>query len=73
MRQRLQFVAKMNSAESVFTKEWQPTVDSLADYFSSLGTENERMMAFYLLGRVHHDLGEAPQFSNYHYISINHN
>ena len=61
MRQRLQFVADYNSAESVFTKEWQPTVDSLADYFSSHGTDNERMMAFYLQGRVHHDLGEAPQ------------
>ena len=61
MRQRLQFVADYNSAESVFTKEWQPTVDSLADYFSSHGTENERMTAYYLQGRVHHDLGEAPQ------------
>ncbi|MDY6249053.1 MAG: hypothetical protein SPL55_06450 [Prevotella sp.] len=61
MRQRLQFVAKMNSADMVFTKEWQPTVDSLADYFSSHGTENERMTAYYLQGRVHHDLGEAPQ------------
>ena len=61
MRQRLQFVAKMNSADMVFTKEWQPTVDSLADYFSSHGTDNERMTAFYLKGRVHHDLGEAPQ------------
>lgn len=47
MRQRLQFVADYNSAESVFTKEWQPTVDSLADYFSSHGTANERMTAYY--------------------------
>ena len=61
MRQRLQFVAKMNRADTVFTERWQPTVDSLADYFRSHGTENERMMAFYLQGRVHHDLGEAPQ------------
>ncbi len=61
MRQRLQFVADYNSTESVFTKEWQPTVDSLADYFSSHGTANERMTAYYLKGRVHHDLGEAPQ------------
>ncbi|MDY6248609.1 MAG: hypothetical protein SPL55_04150 [Prevotella sp.] len=61
MRQRLQFVADYNSAESVFTKEWQPTVDSLADYFRSHGTANERMTAYYLKGRVHHDLGKAPQ------------
>ena len=61
MRQRLQFVADYNSADTVFTKEWQPTVDSLVDYFSSYGTANERMTAYYLKGRVHHDLGEAPQ------------
>ena len=61
MRQRLQFVAKMNRADTVFTERWQPTVDSLADYFSSRGTANERMTAYYLKGRVHHDLGEAPQ------------
>ena len=61
MRQRLRFVAEMNSADTVFTKEWQPTVDSLADYFRSHGTDNERMLAYYLQGRVHHDLGEAPQ------------
>ena len=61
MRQRLQFVAECNRADTVFTERWQPTVDSLADYFRSHGTDNERMMAYYLQGRVHHDLGEAPQ------------
>ncbi len=69
----MQYVAACNKADTVFTARWLPTVDSLADYFSSHGTENERMTAYYLKGRVHHDLGEAPQFSNYHYISINHN
>ena len=73
MRERMQYVAACNKADTVFTARWLPTVDSLADYFSSHGTENERMTAYYLKGRVHHDLGEAPQFSNYHYISINHN
>ncbi|MBQ4483521.1 MAG: hypothetical protein II934_00750 [Prevotella sp.] len=61
MRQRLQFVAECNRADTVFTERWQPTVDSLADYFRSHGTRNERMTALYLKGRVHHDLGEAPQ------------
>ncbi len=61
MRQRLQFVAECNRSDTVFTERWQPTVDSLADYFRSHGTDNERMMAYYLQGRVHHDLGEAPQ------------
>lgn len=61
MRQRMQFVAACNRADTVFTSPWCSTVDSLVDYFSSHGTENERMMAFYLKGRVHHDIGEAPQ------------
>ena len=61
MRQRLQFVAKCNRADTVFTERWQPTVDSLVNYFRRHGTDNERMMAYYLQGRVHHDLGEAPQ------------
>ena len=61
MRQRLQFVTACNEADTVFTKAWQPTVDSLVDFFRSHGTPNERMTAYYLQGRVHHDLGEVPQ------------
>ena len=61
MRARLQYVAACNKADTVFTARWLPTVDSLADYFRSHGTRNERMTALYLKGRVHHDLGEAPQ------------
>ncbi|MBR5918957.1 MAG: hypothetical protein IKZ83_03535, partial [Prevotella sp.] len=61
MRQRLQFIAACNRADTVFTARWKPTVDSLADYFRNHGTANERMMAYYLQGRVLHDIGEAPQ------------
>lgn len=61
MRSRLQFVAECNGADTVFTKRWLPTVDSLADYFRSHGTANEQMTAFYLKGRVHQDLNEVPQ------------
>ena len=61
MRARLQYVAACNKADTVFSKRWLPTVDSLADYFRSHGTRNERMTALYLKGRVHHDLDEAPQ------------
>ncbi len=61
MRQRLQFVAECNRADTVFTARWLPTVDSLVDYFRRHGTDNDRLMAYYLQGRVHHDLGEAPQ------------
>ena len=61
MRARLQFVADCNSADTVFTERWLPTVDSLANFFRRYGTANERMTAYYLKGRVHHDIGEAPQ------------
>ena len=61
MRQRMKYMVGCNEADTVFTKAWQPTVDSLVDFFSSFGTPNERMTAYYLQGRVHHDLGEAPQ------------
>ncbi|MBR6455375.1 MAG: hypothetical protein IKS72_00355 [Prevotella sp.] len=61
MRQRLQFVADCNLADTVFTARWKPTVDSLVAYFRTYGTANERVTAYYLKGRVHHDIGEAPQ------------
>ncbi len=61
MRERLQFVAECNRADTVFTARWLPTVDSLVDYFRRHGTDNDRLMAYYLQGRVLHDLGEAPQ------------
>jgi DNA-binding CsgD family transcriptional regulator len=44
----------------VFTEAWLPTVDSLVRFFDRHGNANERMMAHYLQGRVHHDMGEAP-------------
>ena len=61
MRTRMQFVAECNRADTVFTERWIPTVDSLVNYFKRHGTDNERMMAYYLQGRVLHDMGEAPQ------------
>lgn len=61
MRERLQYVASCNRADTVFTERWLPTVDSLVAYFDRHGSANDRMMAHYVLGRVHHDMGEAPQ------------
>ena len=61
MRQRMEYVAACNRADTVFTARWKPTVDSLADYFRNHGTDNERVTAYYLQGRVLHDIGEAPQ------------
>lgn len=57
----MKYMAEYNRADTVFTKAWLPTVDSLADYFLRYGTANERLMACYLQGRVHHDMGEIPQ------------
>ena len=61
MRQRLQYVSDCNRADTVFTARWLPTVDSLVAYFDRHGSANDRMMAHYLKGRVHHDMGESPQ------------
>ena len=61
MRQRLKYVSDCNRADTVFTERWLPTVDSLVAYFDRHGSANERMMAHYVQGRVHHDMGEAPQ------------
>ena len=61
MRERLQYVFACNRADTVFTQRWLPTVDSLVSYFAHHGSANDRMMAHYVAGRVHHDMGEAPQ------------
>ena len=61
MRQRLKYVSDCNRADTVFTDRWLPAVDSLVAYFDRHGSANERMMAHYVQGRVHHDMGEAPQ------------
>ncbi len=61
MRQRLKYVSDCNRADTVFTERWLPTVDSLVTYFDRHGAANDRMMAHYVQGRVHHDMGEAPQ------------
>ena len=60
MRKRLDYMSQCNRADTVFSEKWLPTVDSLVNYFNRHGNANERMMAFYLQGRVHYDMGEAP-------------
>ena len=61
MQQRLKYVSDCNRADTVFIERWLPTVDSLVAYFDRHGSANERVMAHYVQGRVHHDMGEAPQ------------
>ena len=60
MREQLDYVSQCNRADTVFTEKWLPTVDSLFRFFDRHGNANERMIAHYLKGRVHHDMGEAP-------------
>lgn len=60
MREQLDYVSQCNRADTVFTEKWLPTVDSLVRFFDRHGNANERMIAHYLIGRVHHDMGEAP-------------
>lgn len=59
MRRQLQELQARNQADSLMTDLNQAT--TLCDYFDRHGTPNERMLAHYLLGRTHADLGEAPE------------
>ena len=61
MQERLAYVSACNRADTVFSARWVPTVDSLVEFFDRHGSPNDRMMAHYLQGRVHHDMGEAPR------------
>ena len=70
MRLRLDYVSRCNRADTVFTEAWLPRVDSLVTYFDRHGNANERMMAHYLQGRVHHDMGEAPASLQAYYDAI---
>jgi hypothetical protein len=60
MCERLDYMSRCNRADTVFSEKWLPAVDSLVNYFNRHGNANERMMAFYLQGRVYYDMGEAP-------------
>lgn len=59
MRRQLRELQARNQADSLMTDLNQAT--TLCDYFDRHGTPNERMLAHYLLGRTHADLGEAPE------------
>lgn len=67
MQARLHQLNAFNRADSIFrsTDEAQ----ALVDYFEEHGTPNEQMLAYYLLGRVYHDLHEAPMALKYFQIA----
>lgn len=58
MRYRLHRLNALNKIDSVFRSVDE--AKALANYFEDHGTPNEQMLAYYLLGRVYHDIHEAP-------------
>lgn len=57
-----------NKAFAVFTTD--TIINEVVDYFKNHGTANERMLAYYLQGRVYSDMGEAPQALQAYYDAI---
>ena len=45
-------------------------LNDVVAYFDANGTSNERMLAYYLLGRFHANIGEAPQALQTYYDAI---
>ena len=60
MHAALRELQEWNQADTVFTSDSAAQV--LADYFDHpWHNANDQMLAYYLLGRAHADMGEAPQ------------
>lgn len=58
-----------NKCDTVFHTDSLQLI--LADYYDHHGTPNERMLAHYLLGRAHYDMGEAlPALSDYEQAAL---
>ena len=57
MRSGLDSINERNRSDQPFTaSDVQPYVD----FFDSHGEPNDRLLAYYLLGRAYHEQGEAP-------------
>ena len=59
MLQQLKMLEQANRADSVMRND--SLAEDLVAYFDKNGTPNERMRAYYILGRTYADLGEAPK------------
>ena len=64
MRYELLRAKAMNKSNIYFRSD--STMKEVAAYYSRHGTPNEKMMAWYLLGCVYRDLGEAPAALEYY-------
>ena len=58
-RAQLEELERQNRADSVMTND--SLAEHLVKYFDRHGTPNERMRAYYILGRTYADMGEAPR------------
>ena len=58
MLQQLSELERQNVADSVMTND--SLAEALVEYFDRHGSANERLRAYYILGRTYADLGEAP-------------
>lgn len=68
MHYELVKLKSQNKADVVFSSD--SIAKQVAEYYSRKGTDNERMLAYYLLGRVYSDMGEAPQALQAFYDAI---
>ena len=59
MREHLLSLEAANRADSVMRND--SLAEAVAAYFDRHGTPNERMRAYYMLGRTYADLGELPK------------
>ena len=56
---QLELLEQANRADSVMHND--SLAEDLVAYFDKNGTSNERMRAYYILGRTYFDLGELPR------------
>lgn len=68
MRYELLRAKAMNKSNVYFRSD--STMKEVAAYYSRHGTPNEKMMAYYLLGCVYRDLGEAPAALEYYQKAV---
>ena len=47
------------------------TIKEIVGYYKNSATANEKMLAYYILGRVYSDIGEAPKALEAYYDAIN--
>ena len=68
MRYELLRAKAMNKSNVYFRSD--SIMKEVAAYYSRHGTPNEKMMAYYLLGCVYRDLGEAPAALEYYQKAV---